>query len=360
MKKETILVRKKEVYSKSHKSKEILYEFKTALGYFYTKVFIMGCFKGCVSDKNYHDTTLDCVHEDALDDFKESSVFPSEENFRKKEKAEMEEKQHSRKCEKFRQEIFEKIKNKDLTLKEGQPRLVVYNTVFGGFAMECETFCTYILLKYKEKDIFNLEEVKNFETSHATVKGHFIGPEDLIRHDPLLIELVKEIEFNQNNNSCLKICEVEGLYYISNYDGKEKVFDSKNLKAEDGWFNIKTCNDSTEIEIVQCNSCLFWIENETFCKYILRKFDASKIKNLEDIQTFKTSKAQIEGCISEIEKFQIPRHDPLLVNLVKEIEIEKYKNKNEFSIGTVRGTYWVKTDDCYPERIVEYNDLNWC
>lgn len=34
MKKETILVWKKEVYSKSHKSKEIYYEFKTTLGYF--------------------------------------------------------------------------------------------------------------------------------------------------------------------------------------------------------------------------------------------------------------------------------------------------------------------------------------
>ena len=42
-------------------------------------------------------------------------------------------------------------------------------------------------------------------------------------------------------------------------------------------------------------------------------------------------------------------------------DIHKYSDYfDEFSIGTVRGTYWVKTDDCYPERIVEYNDLNWC
>ena len=52
MKKETILVWKKEVYSKSHKSKEIYYEFKTTLGYFNHKVFIMGNFKVVCPIKN--------------------------------------------------------------------------------------------------------------------------------------------------------------------------------------------------------------------------------------------------------------------------------------------------------------------
>lgn len=102
MKRETILVKKKEVYSRSHRSKEIYYEFKTALGYFRTKVAILGNFKGQFSDKDFRETQIENVHERALNEFNRSNVYPSDKNFKKLEEERMEEEKQRREEEEIK------------------------------------------------------------------------------------------------------------------------------------------------------------------------------------------------------------------------------------------------------------------
>ena len=102
MKRETILVKKKEVYSKSHRSKEIYYEFKTALGYFRTKVAILGNFKGQFSDKDFRETQIENVHERALNEFNRSNVYPSDKNLKKLEEERMEEEKQRREEEEIK------------------------------------------------------------------------------------------------------------------------------------------------------------------------------------------------------------------------------------------------------------------
>ncbi|GAB6977129.1 hypothetical protein [Prevotella falsenii] len=96
MKKETILVWKKEVTSNSHKSKRVYYKFKTKIGWFEYSVYVEGNFRGVVADKNFHETTIENVHEHALYWFKRSDVYPSEKNFRLHEERKREEEEEER------------------------------------------------------------------------------------------------------------------------------------------------------------------------------------------------------------------------------------------------------------------------
>ena len=361
MKKETILVWKKEVYSKSHKSKEIYYEFKTALGRFNHKVFIMGNFKGCVSDKEYHQTKIDNIHEDALYWFKDSEVYPSEENFRMRKEEEEEKEREKKERKDFFCNITERIKKYNLTQKDGQPREVVFYNTFGGFNLSEKTISCYALLKYGEEAIDNLDEILNLETSHLELKsGKYIASWDIPRHDPILIALVKEIEIKDNNRTALEICKVDGKYFISQYDGRERVHDMKNLKRKYGWCDVveEDFKKPKEVEIVKADGYFFWLKNETMCRYALERYAHSEIKNIDKIKSFETSKIELnDGKI--IKEDTISRHDPLFVKLVKEIEIEKFKNENEFSIEKTIYPYWINNDSDYPERIISCKDLCW-
>lgn len=361
MKRETILVKKKEVYSRSHRSKEIYYEFKTALGYFRTKVAILGNFKGQFSDKDFRETQIENVHERALDEFQDSNVYPSDENFNKRIKEEKETENKLRKCEEYYVRVCNTIKGQDLSIREGQPREVVYNSTFGGFTLSEKAFCIYARLKYGDDSIRNLDDIKNFKTSIVELKGgRHIAYYDLVRHDPLLVAVVKEVEFNERNPCSLKICKVEGKYYISEYDGRERVFDSKKLRPEDGWFNTdeKQFINPTEVEVVTTENYSFRIKSETFCRYVLGRFELSSIKNLDKIKSFQTTHIEYkDGRPNEIDSV-FPRHDPLLVELVRELELDG-ENQNKLEIKTVIGPYWVNDDSDYPEKIVEYDDLDW-
>ena len=360
MKKETILVWKKEVYSKSHKTKEIFYKFKTALGYFNHKVFIMGNFKGCVSDKEYHTTTIDNVHEEALCWFKDSEVYPSEENFRIRKEEEEEKERRKKECKEFFDNISERIKKYDLAQKEKQPREVVFYNTFGLFHLSEEIISSYALLKYGEEAIDNLDEIMNLETSHIELKsGKYIASWDIPRHDPLLIALIKELELKKEEQSAFEICKVEGRYFISEYDGRERVHDMKNLKRKYGWCDVceEDFSNPKEVEVVTTEYYSFRLENETFCRYVLEKFDHSTIKNIDKIKAFETREVEFNDG-KTADKNNIPRHDPLFVKLVKEIEIEKYENKNELSIEKAVYPYWINNDSDYPEEIVSYNELH--
>ncbi len=360
MKNNTILVRKKVVYSKSHKSKKELYEFKTILGYFDDSVSILGNFKGCVSDKDYHTTTIDSVHPQVLDNFKESEVYPSEENFRIRKEEEDEKEREKKEHEMFFNNIAEKVKEYDLTPKDGQPREVVFYNTFGLFHLSEEIISSYAVLKYGKEKIDNLDEIMDLETSHIELKnGKYIAGRNIPRHDPLLIALIKELELKKEEQSAFEICKVEGKYFISEYDGRERVHDMKNLKRKYGWCDVceEDFSNPKEVEVVTTEYYSFRLENETFCRYVLEKFDHSTIKNIDKIKAFETGEVEFnDGKTSD--KNNIPRHDPLFVKLVKEIEIEKNENKNELSIEKAVYPYWINNDSDYPEEIVSYNELH--
>ena len=359
MKKETILVWVKEVYSKSHKSKEIFYEFKTALGYFNYRVFIMGNFKRCVSDKNFHETTMDNVHEDALYWFKNSEVYPSEENFRIRKEEEEEKESRKKECKEFFDNIAERIKKYDLAQKEGQPREVVFNNAFGGFRLSEKVICAYAVLKYPADEIYNLKEILNLETSSFRTKRYgYIDRSNISRHDPLLIALIKEIEFKENNNTNLEICTVQGKYHISEYDGRERVHVKKNLKREYGWYDVaeEDFDSPKEVDVVATKRYFFWLKNETICTYALKKYGESMIKNLEEVKLFKTGVVELKtGEI--IEDSTVIRHDPLLVEIAKELEIANGENPNELYIERVKFPYWINNDSDYTEIITDYDEL---
>lgn len=359
MKNNTILVRKKVVYSKSHKSKKELYEFKTILGYFDDSVSILGNFKGCVSDKDYHTTTIDSVHPQVLDNFKESEVYPSEENFRIRKEEEEEKEREKKEHEFFFNNIAEKVKEYDLTPKDGQPREVVFNNAFGMFRLSEKIICAYAFLKYKADEIYNLKEILNLETSSFHTKRYgYIDRFNISRHDPLLIALVKEIEFKENNNTNLEICTVQGKYHISEYDGRERVHDKKNLKIEYGWYDVaeEDFDNPKEVDVVATESYFFWLKDETICTYALKKYGESMIKNLEEVKLFKTGVVELKtGEI--IKESTVIRHDPLLVEIAKELEIANGENPNELYIERVKFPYWINNDSDYTEIITDYDEL---
>ena len=359
MKKETILVWKKEVYSKSHKSKEIYYEFKTTLGYFNHKVFIMGNFKGCVSDKEYHQTKIDNIHEDALYWFKESEVYPSEENFRIRKEEEDEKEREKKEHEIFFNNIAEKVKEYDLTPKDGQPREVVFYNTFGLFHLSEEIISSYAVLKYGKGKIDNLDEIMDLETSHIELKnGKYIAGRDIPRHDPLLIALIKELELKKEEQSAFEICKVDGKYFISQYDGRERVHDMRNLRREYGWCGVveEDFKKPKEVEVVTTHSYFFWLKNETICTYALKKYGESMIKNLEEVKHFKTGIVELKtGEI--IKDSTVIRHDPLLVEIAKELEIANGENPNELYIERVKFPYWINNDSDYTEIITDYDEL---
>ncbi|RQE06876.1 hypothetical protein [Prevotella intermedia] len=257
--------------------------------------------------------------------------------------------------------ISERVKKYDLTQKEGQPREVVFYNTFGLFHLSEEIISSYALLKYGEEAIDNLDEIMNLETSHIKLKsGKYIASWDIPRHDPLLIALIKELELKKEEQSAFEICKAEGKYFISQYDGRERVHDMKNLKREHGWCDVteEDFNHPKEVEVVTTHSYFFWLKNETICRYALEAYDHSTIKNIDEIKSFEASKIEFnDGKI--IDENMISRHDPLFVKLVKEIEIEKYENKNELSIEKAVYPYWINDDSDYPERIISCKDLRW-
>lgn len=359
MKKETILVWVKEVYSKSHKSKRIFYEFKTALGYFNYEVSVLGNFKRCVSDKNFHETTMDNVHKDALYWFKRSEVYPSEENFQRRKEEEEKKERKAKERKEFFDNIAERIKKYDLTLKKGQPREVVFNNAFGMFRLSEKIICAYAFLKYTADEIYNLKEILNLETSSFHTKRYgYRDSSNISRHDPLLIALVKEIEFKENNNTNLEICTVQGEYHISEYDGRERVHDKKNLKIEHGWYNVaeEDFDNPKEVDVVATESYFFWLKDETICTYALKKYGCSMIKNLEEVKLFKTGIVELKtGEI--IKDSTVIRHDPLLVETAKELEITNGENPNKIYIERVKFPYWINNDSDYTEIITDYDEL---
>lgn len=359
MKKETILVWVKVVYSKSHKSKRIFYEFKTALGYFNYDVSVLGNFKRCVSDKNFHETTMDNVHKDALYWFKRSEVYPSEENFQRRKEEEEKKERKAKECKEFFDNIAERIKKYDLTLKKGQPREVVFNNAFGMFRLSEKVICAYAFLKYTADEIYNLKEILNLKTSSFRTKRYgYVDSFNISRHDPLLIALVKEIEFKENNNTNLEICIVQGKYHISEYDGRERVHDKKNLKIEHGWYNVaeEDFDNPKEVDVVATERYFFWLKDETICTYALKKYGESMIKNLEEVKLFKTGVVELKtGEI--IKDSTVIRHDPLLVEIAKELEIANGENPNELYIERVKFPYWINNDSDYTEIITDYDEL---
>lgn len=96
MKKETILVRVKEVTSNSKKSKEVFYLFKTKIGTLKIRRFVMGNFRGVVADKTFHSMELNNVPEDVMREFKRSWYYPTEENLRLYEERKREEEEEER------------------------------------------------------------------------------------------------------------------------------------------------------------------------------------------------------------------------------------------------------------------------
>lgn len=359
MKNNTILVRKKVVYSKSHKSKKELYEFKTILGYFDDSVSILGNFKGCVSDKDYHTTTIDSVHPQVLDNFKESEVYPSEENFRIRKEEEDEKEREKKEHEMFFNNIAEKVKEYDLTPKDGQPREVVFYNTFGLFHLSEEIISSYAVLKYGKEKIDNLDEIMDLETSHIELKnGKYIAGRDIPRHDPLLIALIKELELKKEEQSAFEICKVEGKYFISEYDGRERVHDKKNLKREYGWYDVaeEDFDNPKEVDVVATKSYFFWLKDETICTYALKKYGCSMIENLEEVKHFKTGIVELKtGEI--IKDSTVIRHDPLLVEIAKELEIANGENPNEIYIERVKFPYWINNDSDYTEIITDYDEL---
>ena len=115
-------------------------------------------------------------------------------------------------------------------------RQVVYNNDLGGFCLHDKTLCEYALRKYKPAQIKNVDEIKGYVAFHIQLNnGEDIYPSDIPRHDTILIDVVKKIEWDIDKYSPLRICEVEGLYYIENYDGAETILDSAKLTEENGW-----------------------------------------------------------------------------------------------------------------------------
>lgn len=235
---------------------------------------------------------------------------------------------------------------------------MVFNNAFGGFRLSEKVICAYAVLKYTADEIYNLKEILNLETSSFRTKRYgYIDRSNISRHDPLLIALIKEIEFKENNTN-LEICTVQGKYHISEYDGRERVHDKKNLKREYGWYDVteEDFDSPKEVDVVATKGYFFWLKNETICTYALKKYGESMIKNLEEVKLFKTGVVELKtGEI--IEDTTVIRHDPLLVEIAKELEIANGENPNELYIERVKFPYWINNDSDYTEIITDYDEL---
>lgn len=113
-------------------------------------------------------------------------------------------------------------------------RQVVYNTELGGFSLPTEALHKYALRKYGARQITNLDDLESFTSCIKLSSGEVIYDCDIPRHDPILVQVVKELRLEET--SSLRICEVEGKYYIEDYDGSETVLDSAKLTEENGWY----------------------------------------------------------------------------------------------------------------------------
>jgi hypothetical protein len=80
------------------------------------------------------------------------------------------------------------------------------------------------------------------------------------------------------------------------------------------------------------------------------------IKNLEEVKHFKTGIVELKtGEI--IKDSTVIRHDPLLVEIAKELEIANGENPNELYIERVKFPYWINNDSDYTEIITDYDEL---
>ena len=114
-------------------------------------------------------------------------------------------------------------------------RKVAYNTEYGCFSLSRTALCEYALRKYKPEEIANLNDVKKHDVSFIQLNnGKTIYDHNIPRHDPILIEVIEEIEFEMGTD--IEICEVEGLYRIEDYDGVETVWDSAEIAEGNGWY----------------------------------------------------------------------------------------------------------------------------
>jgi hypothetical protein len=102
-------------------------------------------------------------------------------------------------------------------------REVVINTCYGGFGLSGEAIELYLKLKnittYPEKD----------EWGHILYwldkkKTKIFYDQDLDRHDPILVSVVKQLG-DRANGSCadLEVVKVRGRYRIEEYDGRETI-----------------------------------------------------------------------------------------------------------------------------------------
>lgn len=99
---------------------------------------------------------------------------------------------------------------------------VVYNTCYGGFGVSNEGMKLYIEKKgYTPK----LYEGKYTSGSHWYIEKPWdCHPSDLVRHDPILVEVVEELgEKSWGDFAKLAVEEVSGLYRIEEYDGNERL-----------------------------------------------------------------------------------------------------------------------------------------
>ena len=86
------------------------------------------------------------------------------------------------------------------------------------------------------------------------------------------------------------------------------------------------------------------------------KIEFPNEENLRNIEGL--HKIKVELKTGEIIKDStVIRHDPLLVEIAKELEIANGENPNELYIERVKFPYWINNDSDYTEIITNYDEL---
>ena len=105
---------------------------------------------------------------------------------------------------------------------------VVINSFFGDFGLSNEAMDRLVELGY---ELTVNPYYKPHEKSIFTYK--YYQPYSINRTDPTLIQVVEELGERANGDCAnLEVVEVEGLYYITDYDGLESIETPDNIDWE--------------------------------------------------------------------------------------------------------------------------------
>ena len=105
---------------------------------------------------------------------------------------------------------------------------IVINSDFGGFGLSDAAFERYLELKDIKWDRVSgkFSSAHYYEAGHAEDDDYYLSYYDIQRDDPILVQVVEEMEGEANGNySSLKVVEIpdDVDWILQEYDGHEHI-----------------------------------------------------------------------------------------------------------------------------------------